>query len=69
MAIEDCANCEQLEKSCSTRPAVPMGGTCNDTFHACPRCGRRWWQFNDYFHLWQEVADDKQWERFMSGDW
>ncbi len=57
-----CSNCEALSKSNSTKPAVPMNGTCNDILHECPLDGQKWWQMNTHFHLWQKVKDDKQWE-------
>lgn len=61
-----CRKCERLEKSTDTRPAVPDGGTCNDILYYCP-CGQRWWQYNTYFHLWQCVNNDAEWEALKAG--
>ncbi len=58
----NCPNCKNLRNSCSTRPAVPMGGDCNTVLHQCPRDGNRWWQGNTYFHLWQQVTSEREWE-------
>lgn len=56
-----CENCDRLDHSCDTKPAVPDGGTCNDILYVCP-CGQRWWQYNTHFHLWQRANTDRQWE-------
>lgn len=29
--------------------------------YVCPNCGRRWWQFNDFYHLWKHVTDKDEW--------
>lgn len=58
----NCANCKSLRDSYNRKPAVPKGGSCNDILHVCPNDGIKWWQSNDYFHLWQEVTDPKEWE-------
>lgn len=28
----------------------------------CPRCGQRWWCYNDYHRLWSMISDDLTWE-------
>jgi len=58
----ECSNCEALEHSHDQRPAVPIGGSCNDILHECPLDGQKWWQYNDHFHLWQRVESNRQWE-------
>jgi hypothetical protein len=58
----DCVNCNSLNHSCTSKPAVPFGGTCNDRLHVCPNDGNRWWQTNGHFHLWQQVTSDREWE-------
>lgn len=58
----NCQNCKKLRHSYDRAPAVPIGGSCNDKLHVCPNDGNRWWQGNDYFHLWQQVTNDKEWE-------
>ena len=50
--VPNCKNCENLRSSHDGAPAVPTGGSCNDSHHTCPHCGKRWWQFNKHFHLW-----------------
>ncbi len=57
----NCQNCKNLSKSHSGAPAVPNGGDCNTILYTCRRCGRRWWQTNGYFHLWQQVTDPEEW--------
>ena len=56
-----CKNCDALSHSHAGAPAVPLGGNCNTILHECPNDGRRWWQFNDYFHLWQQVTNPREW--------
>ncbi len=58
----DCSNCNGLRHSCDKRPAVPIGGTCNTILHTCPKDGNKWWQFNSFFHLWQQVTRPREWE-------
>jgi hypothetical protein len=53
--VPNCENCRRLRGSYDGAPAVPEGGSCNDSFHTCPRCGKRWWQFNTHFHLWGQA--------------
>jgi len=53
--MPDCENCNGLRGSYSGGPAVPLGGDCNTTYHTCPICGAKWWQFNTYYHLWAQV--------------
>jgi hypothetical protein len=60
--IADCGNCNALRESYDERPAVPKGGNCNTRLHVCPTDGRRWWQMNTHFHLWQQVTSDRDWE-------
>lgn len=62
MSNHECSNCDALDHSFDQRPAVPLGGSCTDILHVCPVCGKRWWQFNTHFHLWKNVADDREWE-------
>jgi hypothetical protein len=60
--VTNCQNCKNLRSSHTKKPAVPIGGDCNTMLHVCPNDGNRWWQSNDYFHLWQQVTDPKEWE-------
>lgn len=60
--VFDCENCRALSGSCTRRPAVPEGGDCNTILYTCPHDGRRWWQTNAHFHLWQQVTDPAQWD-------
>ncbi len=57
-----CYNCNSLRNSSGTQPAVPINGTCNDRLHVCPFEGNRWWQVNGYFHHWQQVTENREWE-------
>jgi len=57
----DCENCKALEHSTDTKPAVPLGGTCNDILHICPNDNTRWWQTNTHFHMWQRVTNEREW--------
>ncbi len=59
---EKCNTCEPLSKSYSEKPGVPKGGHINDFSHTCKDCGRRWWQSNDHYHLWQHVKNPIEWE-------
>ena len=56
-----CKECSSLEHSHSKKPAVPNGGDCQDLIHLCISCGRRWWQFNNHFHLWKHVTSKAEW--------
>jgi hypothetical protein len=56
-----CRNCKALRRSSTRAPAVPVGGECNDRTHVCPNDGNRWWQSNDYYHMWQQVTSDSEW--------
>ncbi len=70
--IKDCQNCNKLRHSTDHNPAVPLGGTCNTLLHICPNDGRRWWQMNTYFHLWQQVTSEREWQalrREKGGGW
>lgn len=60
--VSNCDNCNKLRRSYDDAPAVPLGGTCNTVLHICPNDGRRWWQSNTHFHLWQQVTDDREWD-------
>jgi hypothetical protein len=58
----ECSRCGHLEHSYDRNPGVPFNGTVNDLIHLCLLCGRRWWQFNDYFHLWKHVTSEAEWD-------
>ena len=60
--ISDCENCNNLSNSFDGKPAVPLMGSCNSVLHVCPHDGRRWWQSNTYYHLWQQVTSRTEWE-------
>jgi hypothetical protein len=64
--FDACPNCKALKGSFDRQPAVPEGGTCNDVLHICPFDGRRWWQGNGHFHMWQQVTDIREWEAVES---
>lgn len=53
--VPNCQNCKSLDCSFDEAPAIPSGGEINDTYHTCPICEARWWQFNTHFHLWAQV--------------
>ena len=53
--VPNCKNCENLRNSYRGAPAVPTGGSCNDSDHACPNCGKKWWQYNRHYHFWGQV--------------
>jgi hypothetical protein len=57
----NCENCKSLRASYDGKPAVPLGGTCNDVNHVCPNDGNRWWQYNTHFHLWKQVTANSEW--------
>lgn len=65
---QSCQFCEDFKRSCDTRPAVPENGSVHDLAYLCLHCGRRWWQFNDYFHLWKHVTNRAEWE-FIRRQW
>jgi hypothetical protein len=50
--VPNCENCKRLRRSYDRVPATPEGGNCNDSYHVCPNCGKRWHQFNKHYHLW-----------------
>lgn len=60
--VSDCENCNSLRRSYDQKPAVPLGGTVNTILYTCPKDGRRWWQSNTFFHLWQQVTSEFQWQ-------
>lgn len=60
--VRYCSNCKNLRNSNERKPAIPVGGTCNDILHVCPNDGNRWWQANNHFHHWQQVTSDREWE-------
>ncbi|OGF63738.1 hypothetical protein A2Z53_02155 [Candidatus Giovannonibacteria bacterium RIFCSPHIGHO2_02_42_15] len=60
--IIDCANCNKIRHSHDGSPAVPLGGSCNTLLHICPNDGRKWWQMNTHFHLWQHVTSEREWQ-------
>ena len=62
----NCDNCKNLRHSHDKKPAVPLGGSCNDVLHVCPNDGIRWWQSNSHFHLWQVVISDDEWQSLQS---
>ncbi len=57
-----CNTCEPLEHSHRSKPGVPPGGNRYDLSYLCPVCGRRWWQYNDHFHLWKHVKNQHEWD-------
>lgn len=57
-----CSYCQSFEHSYDEKPAVPIGGSCHDFSYVCRHCGRRWWQFNDYYHLWKHVTNHAEWD-------
>jgi hypothetical protein len=57
-----CKFCEGFKHSFEEKPAVPENGSVHDLAYLCLHCGRRWWQFNDYYHLWKEVTDSCEWD-------
>lgn len=59
---DECTVCEAFHNSCDTKPAVPHRGSCNDLVHLCTACGRRWWQYNDHYHLWKHVTSEQEWD-------
>jgi hypothetical protein len=60
--IQGCRNCLALSRSNDREVAVPDGGNCNNITHVCPHDGRRWWQSNTHFHIWQQVTDPLEWQ-------
>jgi hypothetical protein len=57
-----CSYCKPFEHSHDEKPAVPIGGSCHDFSYVCRYCGRRWWQYNDHYHLWKHVTNRDEWE-------
>ena len=56
-------DCSQIfGHSYSRKPAQPPGGDCFDLSYVCPDCNRRWWQYNDYYHLWKHVTNPQEWD-------
>jgi len=55
-----CLVCRKLEHSYKERPVIPPGGNMDDLLYVC-KCGNRWWQFNQYFHLWKHVTEPEEW--------
>jgi hypothetical protein len=68
IAVEECPKCENFEHSNDRSPAVPPNGDVGDLTHICPHCHRRWWQFNDYYHLWKNVTDPDEWDAIRRED-
>jgi hypothetical protein len=50
-----CSDCERFGHSDSA-PRT------DDLAYICPYCHRRWWQFNDYYHLWKHVTSREEWD-------
>ena len=63
----ECKNCQSLRGSHSKAPAVPLDGDCNTLLHTCPNDGNKWWQSNDFFHLWQRVRSQREWDGLVRG--
>lgn len=57
-----CRFCEGFKSSYDEKPVLPEGGSVHDLAYLCLHCGRRWWQFNDYYHLWKHVTDPREWD-------
>ncbi len=51
-----CEKCKHISESYDGKPFIPPGGSCNAKVHAC-FCGQKWWQYNDYYHLWRGVPN------------
>lgn len=59
--ISYCENCNNLRDSSDRKPGVPLGGNCNTVLHVCPHDGRKWWQSNTHYHMWQQVTSEREW--------
>lgn len=57
-----CHLCSHFASSTDRRPAHPENGNIFNLTHLCLRCGRRWWQYNSVYHLWQHVTDPVEWD-------
>ena len=61
-----CSRCRDAEHSYSEKPFRPPGGSVHDRTFTCS-CGQRWWQYNDYYHLWSTVNDDATFNNIKGG--
>lgn len=61
-----CEDCYKINNSYSEHPFVPPFGSVDDKTYVC-RCGQKWWQFNDHFHLWSMVNDNSTFENIQAG--
>ena len=57
--MSDCPTCEKARSSCDTRPFCPPGGSVHQRFFTCS-CGQLWYQFNEFYHLWQRNSQEEQ---------
>jgi hypothetical protein len=60
-----CKDCENIANSYDGKPFIPPGGLTNETYKC--GCGQRWWRYNDYYHLWSKIDDDKTWQNVRTG--
>jgi hypothetical protein len=61
-----CSICSPAENSYNGKPFCPPTGSVNDRTFTCS-CGQRWWQYNDYYHLWSMVDDDETFSNILDG--
>jgi len=61
-----CKICIPAEHSHSKKPFDPPRGTIFDETFTCV-CGQRWWQYNDYYHLWSMVNDEDTFSNILEG--
>ncbi len=57
--IGECPTCKGAEHSHDGNPFTPPTGSVQDTLFVCPECGQRWWQYNNYYHLWKAVDEEE----------
>ena len=63
----DCKTCLGLNRSCDKSPARPKDKK-HDVLYLC-KCGRRWWFYNDFWHLWKHVREDEEWSALKRWPW
>jgi hypothetical protein len=62
-----CENCEEnVGYSYLGKPFIVPGRGVDAKTYICG-CGQRWWQYNDYYHLWGKVDDDATWANVQKG--